>query len=117
MGAPSTPGRTQQQKALELEQQRQLSDLTGEENRRAKALMRGRIGMRQLLGPMGPLGSESPLGPVVAPPVGKPPGADSGYRPPPPPGKGPRRRGTSMVGFGGTGPAGAGGMPRQRMAS
>lgn len=115
MGGPSTPRRTPAQKALETEQARQLSELTEEENRRAKALQRGRLGMRQLLGPMGILGSDGKLG-AMPPATEKPPGApDSGYRPPPPPGKGPRRGGVrrSLIGMGGTGPGGTGGMPQR----
>lgn len=64
-GRSRTPKPTAQQKALEFEQQRQLSELSAEENRRAKALMRGRFGMRQLLGPMGVLGSEAPMTPTA----------------------------------------------------
>lgn len=116
MGGPSKPKPTAAQKALEMEQQRQLSELTEEENRRVKALQRGRLGMRQLLGPMGILGTDATLGGM--PPTMKPPGApDSGFRPPPPPGKGPRgpRTRRSLIGYGGSGPGGVGGGV-QRMA-
>ena len=70
MGGPSSPKKSHFDKSLRREQRRQLNILTAEENQKAKALQRGRLGLVQLLGPQGALGIERAPVANTAPAIG-----------------------------------------------